>query len=657
MRLRRVLTTTLLALACVGAAQAQPGAVERLHQGNRTSENVPSLPARLIEDLNRYQNTRGASFAGWTRDGCLLVSTRFAETAQAHRVCAPLGMREQLTFYPEPVNSLTVAPGAGNGFVFGKDVGGNEFWQLHWFDLATRQTRLLTDGKSRNQAPLFAHDGKQLAYSSTLRNGRDTDVWVMDFPDGKARTVVTEGGQWSAQDFSPDGKQLLVLKYVSAGESYPGLVDLASGKLTLFPVDGGKASISDFRFSRDGRAVYFVSDEIVGGKPQEFRTLRRHEPATGKFEVLSDKIPWDVDQLALSEDGRRLLFVSNEDGIGKLHALSLPGHQEIPLPALPAGAIGGVDFSPDGKRIALAINSATSPSDVYVIDIDARKLARWTRSEVGGLDSSKFVAPALVRYPTFDQVDGKPRTIPAFYYKPAAAAAGKPLPVLIQIHGGPETIGNKDQQGLPLMQHMAAKGWVCVAINYRLSPRDAFPAHVIDVKKAIAWISEHIADYGGDPARIVVAGHSAGGHLAAMMLACEWPQVAPDLPADVVKAAYAISGLFELEPLRHAPFLAPDLKLTAASARRLSPSLMPAPRHGGQLAAVVGGDESEEFRRQTRALRDAWGTRAVPVCEDLPGLNHYTVLHDLADPQGRSHALVRQLLGLRWYSGLHSAPP
>ncbi|QWP78020.1 S9 family peptidase [Lysobacter sp. K5869] len=436
-----ILTHTALAaaLACAGAAHAQTAApVERLHQGNRTSENVPPVPAELLERLNRYQNTRGAGFAGWTQDGCLLISTRFAETTQAHRVCAPLGMREQLTFYPEPVNALTVAPGAANGFVFGKDIGGNEFWQLHWFDLSTRQTRLLTDGKSRNQAPLFSHDGKQLAYSSTRRNGKDTDVWVSDFPNGQARAVVTEGGQWTAQDFSPDGKQLLVIKYVSAGESYPGLVDLTSGKLSLFPVDGGKAAITNFRFSRDGRAVYFVSDEIVGGKPQEFRTLRRHEPATGKFEVLSDKIPWDVDQLALSEDGRRLLFVSNEDGIGKLHALSLPGHQEIPLPALPAGAIGGVEFSPDGKRIALSINSATSPSDVYVIDIDARKLARWTRSEVGGLDSSKFVAPALVRYPTFDQVDGKPRTIPAFYYKPAGAAPGKPLPVLIQIHGGPE---------------------------------------------------------------------------------------------------------------------------------------------------------------------------------------------------------------------------
>ncbi|MEI2456998.1 S9 family peptidase [Lysobacter firmicutimachus] len=438
MSLRHVLSVTALALACAGVHAQPSSAVERERHGNRVSENLPEIPAELLERLNRYQNTRGAGLGGWTREGCLLIGTRFAETVQAHRVCQPLGMREQLTFYREPVGSLGTAPAGADGFVFGKDVGGNEFWQLYWFDLASRETTLLTDGKSRNDSPLFSHDGKQLAYSSTLRNGKDTDVWVMDLATRKPRTVVTEGGSWSASDFSPDGKQLLVIKYVSASESYPGVVDLQTGKLQMFPVDGGKAAINHFRFSRDGRAVYYVSDEPIDGKPQEFATLRRHEPASGKFEVLSAGIPWDVDNLALAADGRHLALVSNEDGIGKLRVLALPEHREVALPELPVGVIGGVEFSPDGRRIALSINTATSPSDVYVIDLAPAKLSRWTRSEVGGLDASKFVAPSLVRYPTFDRVDGRPRTIPAFYYKPANTAAGKKLPVVVQIHGGPE---------------------------------------------------------------------------------------------------------------------------------------------------------------------------------------------------------------------------
>ncbi|MCW2795658.1 alpha/beta hydrolase [Nocardioides sp.] len=101
-------------------------------------------------------------------------------------------------------------------------------------------------------------------------------------------------------------------------------------------------------------------------------------------------------------------------------------------------------------------------------------------------------------------------------YVPAAGVPEGGAPVLLQVHGGAWMIGNKDQQGIPLMQHLAAKGWVCVAINYRLAPRDPFPAQTIDIKRAIAWIKDNIAEYGGDPDYIAITGGSAGGHLAAL---------------------------------------------------------------------------------------------------------------------------------------------
>ncbi len=100
-------------------------------------------------------------------------------------------------------------------------------------------------------------------------------------------------------------------------------------------------------------------------------------------------------------------------------------------------------------------------------------------------------------------------------YTPAGGAPGG-APVLLQVHGGGWSFGSKDGQGIPLMLHLAAKGWVCVAINYRLSPRDAWPAHIVDVKRAIAWIREHIEEYGGDPSYLAITGGSAGGHLAAL---------------------------------------------------------------------------------------------------------------------------------------------
>ena len=420
--------------------EAKPSDVKREVAGNRTSENVPAIPAELVEQLNRYQNTRGAALAGWTKNGCLLIGTRFADTAQAHRVCQPLGMREQLTFYPEPVAGLTPAPAraARDGFVFAKDKGGDEFSQLYWFDEATRSTTLLTDGKrSQNGGTVLNRDGSLMAYSSTSRNGTDRDVWVRDTRTGQARVVVTAGGSWTPLDFSPDGKELLVSRYVSISESYPGAVNLETGKLELFPVEGGKAAFGGFLYAPDGKGVYFVSDEPVNGKPSEFLTLRHHDIASGELAELSGHIPWDVEGFEISEDGKHLAYATNEDGIGKLHVIALPSHKPVALPELPVGVLGGFDFSPDGKRIAVTLNTATSPSDVYVAEPGAKQWVRWTQSEVGGLDTSKFVAPALVRYPTFDQVDGKPRTIPAFLYKPANPKSGK-LPVIISIHGGPE---------------------------------------------------------------------------------------------------------------------------------------------------------------------------------------------------------------------------
>lgn len=522
MRLRHAVLFAALAFASAPALAQEAPTPQREVVGNRASENIPPIPPELLERLDRYQNTRGASFAGWTGDGCLLVSTRFAETAQAHRVCQPLGMREQLTFYPEPLAAIETAPaGSGlDGFVFGKDVGGNEFWQLHWFDLETRATTLLTDGKARNQGPLFSRDGKRFAWSSTARNGQDTDVWLMDFATRQARPLVTEGGQWSAQDFSPDGKRLLVMRYVSASESYPGVVDLDSGRLTMFPVEGGKASFAAFRFAPDGRAVYYVSDEPVDGKPQEFRTLRHHDPAAGKPVVLTASTPWDVEDLDISDDGRYLAYTTNEDGIYKLHVLSLPDHAPVALPELPVGVVAGLGFSPDGKRLAVTLNSATSPSDVYVIDLATRSLARWTRSEVGGLDPAGFVAPTLIHYPTFDRVDGKPRMIPAFYYRPAKAPARGKLPVLINIHGGPES------QSLPTfnptVQFLVNELGVAVLVpNVRgsagygktylgLDNAEKREDSVKDIGALLDWIGKQREL---DAARVGVYGGSYGGYM------------------------------------------------------------------------------------------------------------------------------------------------
>jgi arylformamidase len=228
-------------------------------------------------------------------------------------------------------------------------------------------------------------------------------------------------------------------------------------------------------------------------------------------------------------------------------------------------------------------------------------------------------------------------------FTPTLTPMRRSAPVLVYIHGGYWRALDKRDQSFVAPPFVAA-GAMVVVPNYALCPAVHIEHIALQLVQALAWVHRHAAEHGGDASRIVVAGHSAGGHLAAMLLACDWRAVAPDLPPHLVSAALSISGMFDLEPLRHAPFLAPDLKLTAASARRLSPAAMPAPR--GPLAAFVGGDESEEFLRQNALIASAWGPGAVPVCESVGGRHHMNVLHDLADPRSRVHRCGLQLLGL-----------
>lgn len=217
-------------------------------------------------------------------------------------------------------------------------------------------------------------------------------------------------------------------------------------------------------------------------------------------------------------------------------------------------------------------------------------------------------------------------------------------PVLVYLHGGYWRALSKRDQAF-IAPPFAAAGALVVVPDYPLAPKVSVEQIVLQVGQALAWTWRHTRAYGGNPDHIIVAGHSAGGHLAAMMLALQWPVLSPDLPADLVKGAVSLSGVFELEPLRHAPFLAADLALDEGRAQRLSPAEMPAP--GGPLIALVGADESEEFLRQNRLIRKRWGARAVPVCQAVPDRHHMNVLHDLADPNARAHRLTLELLGLR----------
>jgi dipeptidyl aminopeptidase/acylaminoacyl peptidase len=509
----------LLLLAAPLLSHSPAFAVTRVERGNLTFENIPQASPELAEKLDGYLNARQATPLGWSPQGQLLIATRFADVDQLHLVEQPGGALRQLTFLHEPITEAAFSPDpTHSAYVFLKDSGGNENAQLYYQRLGEPAARLLTDGKSLNGAPIWSNRGREVAFFSTGRDGRSFDIDIVD-PESNSLPRLAlagdaSGAAWSVLDWSPDDSKLLVLKEVSISEGYLYVVDLSSGQKREVEPSPTKVGIAGAKFTRDGQGVYLISD-----RDAEFARLRYVNLFTNDKSVISAHIPWDIEALAISRDGHYLAYVSNEAGAGKLNLLDLRTHQDLTPPRLQqSGVIGSLSFDADGKRLAFGFAAANQPRDAYVLNIAENRLEPWTRSEPGAVDLAKFVLPRLVQFPTFDRVDGNARQVPAYVYEPAS---GGPHPVLISLHGGPES---QFRPGFdPWIQYVVNElGFAVIAPNVRGSSgygktymalddgvlrEDA----VKDVGAMLVWIA---LQKKFDAKHVVVAGGSYGGYLA-----------------------------------------------------------------------------------------------------------------------------------------------
>jgi dipeptidyl aminopeptidase/acylaminoacyl peptidase len=510
MRLQIVMMIAALTTASLASAAdtdpRKPAAIQ--------TQEVPVVSAEVVAKLAQYQNTRAAAFRGWAPDGNgMLISTRFGNATQLHLVTQPGGRREQLTFFDEPVAGRFIPQVSDGALLLSVDRGGNENAQLWLLDRRNFQTKLLSDGKSRNMVQAWKHDGSAVIVASNRRNGKDMDLYRVDprKPDTFELLMEVKGQSWEADDWSSDGKWLALRHYVSINESYAGLFDVETKQVTELPMpSNNKVAIGQLAFSPDGRSVYVTTDA-----DSEFLRLARVELRNRKWEWLSDGLNWDVDELTVDRRSGTVAFLINDNGISRLFISNAATNDRRIEYRLPQGVVSGLEFSVNSQSLGFTLARPDAPAEAHSLRLSDGELTRWTFSEVGGLDPASFIAPTLIQFKSFDE-----RQIPAFYFRPRTAKAGEKLPVIISIHGGPESQYRPtfmaatqfwaNELGLAVL-HPNVRGSAGYGKTYlQLDNSEKREDSVKDIGGLLDWIT-HQPDL--DASRVAVTGGSYGGYM------------------------------------------------------------------------------------------------------------------------------------------------
>ena len=494
---------------------------------NLVVQGIPPIPASVAEAVARYTDFRGHRFVDWHPERAeMLVAHRGAggDTTQIFRVTGPQSPPEQLTDFADPVRVASYEPTHGEYIVFERSSGGNEAAQLYRLDLATRKTTLLSDVSERNEIQTWLHRSGRLLYLSlpldrtavghTRTEIRQT-LWLIDPLDPSSRRRIAElpGGGWSVRDVAWDDGQVAMTRYLSATESEIWLLDLASGTRRKVLPAPGDAAAAHFAatWKHDGSGFFFVSD-----RSGEFRELMFLRLADGRVTRLSRHIPWDVDDVSLDASGRLLAARVNVDGKAELRLFDADHFDELPTPRLPDGSVQTIAFHRHRADLAFTSSDSRSPATVSVIDPGPPLARQWTTPIAPpGTDLQSFGSQRIVQWPSFDG-----RQISGILSMPSARFSG-PRPVLIAIHGGPESqahvgfLGRAnyflEELGVavlrPNVRGSSGFGKTFLTLDNGRKREDS----VRDIGALLDWIARQ-PEF--DASRVLVEGGSYGGYMS-----------------------------------------------------------------------------------------------------------------------------------------------
>jgi dipeptidyl aminopeptidase/acylaminoacyl peptidase len=608
-----------------------------------SQQDLAPADATVTQALPRYLEARGARFIDWQGDGAMLVATRFGDTEQIHRVRAAAGEREQRSFDAEPVLAAASQPQHTGAFVYLAPRNDGQGTALLLAQPGGPSVPL-TDGSARDGAALWAHDGQRIAFSSNRGAAPGSEERGIDLLDTSAaaagiRVLVNAAGyRWRVFDWSSDDQRLLVGREALAPPPESGgrvggdvdlfVADVASGALTA--VEGSQrqeahkadsklkalpaAPLRAFaaRYAPDGRGILLLGRNLGASVP-DFRQLEYIAPASGEAHVLSNDPAREVELFDESADAHFLAYTTNEGGSSHLSLLDQQRKLDLNVAALPPGIISSLKFDASGKHLALTLESSRGPRDVYVLEPETQILTRWTDSELGPLDPSQLITPALVRYPTWDRIDGQPRMLSAYVYRPQANSGAAALhPVLILLRTGDGTQYRPSFE--PLAQFLARElGYVVIAPNVRgasgygrsfeqLGEGALRDDAARDIGSLVVWIGlQKELDFN----HIAVLGEGRAGYLALSCLS----QYGDRLHAGIVAFPPHIGPGSGITSIRRPVLLVHgrnDPAVPAYETEQLAARL----RAGGASVQYLGAaDEGARFLRKSN--RDAYYTAAA----------------------------------------------